>query len=131
MDPQTTVAASDSISQLIAGGGLVLSGGLILKLLELAQRVWSSKNQRMEITPSPLEVKGRIKGEAIYALKSDNDDHHENIFARLKALETDNGALKESINAIKSNVADSKKQIDRLVWNLIPGSRKGLSEIEE
>ena len=131
MDPTTTVAASDSISQLIAGGGLVLSGGLILKLLELAQRVWTSKNQRMEITPSPLEVKGRIKGVAIYALKSDNEIDHENIFARLKTLESDNSGLKESINAIKSDVADSKKQINRLVWNLIPGSRKGQAEIEE
>lgn len=117
MDPQTTIAASDSISQLIAGGGLVLSGGLILKLLELAQKVWLGKNQKTQVGPQPFEV----KASADYALKSDcnglhvkNEREHENIFARLSFCEQSLSGSNAKLDMLIKGVDRLEKKIDKI-----------------
>lgn len=49
------------LSEIIQGGGLVLSGGVVMKLLDWARSAWTARNQRTEITPDPLNVKNEKK----------------------------------------------------------------------
>ena len=48
------------LSEIIQGGGLVLSGGVVMKLLDWARSAWTARNQRTEISPNPLPVEGEI-----------------------------------------------------------------------
>ena len=45
------------VDTIIQGGGLVLSGGVVVKLLDWARSAWTARNQRTEITPDPLNVR--------------------------------------------------------------------------
>ena len=56
MDPAT---ASDSISQLIAGGGIAISGVLVLKLVELGTKMWTARNQKTDVGPQPFMVEDK------------------------------------------------------------------------
>ena len=49
------------LSEIIQGGGLVLSGGVVMKLLDWAKSAWTARNQRTEIAPDPLNVKNEKK----------------------------------------------------------------------
>lgn len=44
------------VGEIVQGGGLVLSGGVLMKLLDWARGAWTARNQRTEITPDPLNV---------------------------------------------------------------------------
>lgn len=49
------------VGEIIQGGGLVVGGGLLVKLLDWAKTAWAARNQRTEITPDPLNVKNEKK----------------------------------------------------------------------
>lgn len=49
------------VGEIIQNGGLVLSGGLMMKLLDWAKAAWTARNQRTEIAPDPLNVKSEKK----------------------------------------------------------------------
>ena len=49
------------VGEIVQGGGLVLGGGLIMKLLDWARSAWTARNQRTEIAPDPLNVKNEKK----------------------------------------------------------------------
>lgn len=49
------------VDTIIQGGGLVLSGGVVVKLLDWARSAWTARNQRTEIAPDPLNVKNEKK----------------------------------------------------------------------
>ena len=49
------------VGEIVQGGGLVLSGGVLMKLLDWARSAWTARNQRTEITPDPLNVKNEKK----------------------------------------------------------------------
>ena len=44
------------VGEVIQGGGLVIGGGLLVKLLDWAKTAWAARNQRTEISPTPLPV---------------------------------------------------------------------------
>lgn len=44
------------VGEVIQGGGLVIGGGLLVKLLDWAKTAWAARNQRTEIAPTPLPV---------------------------------------------------------------------------
>ncbi len=131
MDPVTATQSADSIGQLIAGGGIALSGAVVLKLIEVGSRMWAARSQKNEIGPQPFEVKETpeytLKGDCI-GKHAENERQHENIFARLTWLEKEATGVKANVDTIKGDVGDMKQQVDRLVWNLIPGSRHGKDE---
>lgn len=54
------------LSEIIQGGGLVLSGGVVMKLLDWAKSAWTARNQRTEITPNPLPVDGEVAKKPTY-----------------------------------------------------------------
>ena len=49
------------VGEIVQGGGLVLSGGVLMKLLDWAKSAWTARNQRTEIAPDPLNVKNEKK----------------------------------------------------------------------
>lgn len=125
MDPAT---ASDSISQLIAGGGIAISGVLVLKLVELGTKMWTARNQKGDATvgPQPFEV----KASAEWADRRDckghldaNQREHENLFGRVALLEQRTEKTAADIAIIKNNLGKVDSNIDRLIWRLIPESR--------
>lgn len=61
MDPATTAAATDSVSQLLAGGGIALSGAVVYKLIDLGAKMWASRNQKSTVGPQPFEVRAAEK----------------------------------------------------------------------
>ena len=49
------------VGEIVQGGGLVLTGGLTMKLLDWMKSAWTARNQRTEIAPDPLNVKSEKK----------------------------------------------------------------------
>ena len=43
-------------SNLLTNGGLVLTGGMLMKLADVGFKAWQSRNQKTEITPDPLHI---------------------------------------------------------------------------
>lgn len=43
-------------SNLLTNGGLVLTGGMLMKLADVGFKAWQSRNQKTEITPDPLHA---------------------------------------------------------------------------
>ena len=44
------------IGEIIQGGGLVISGAALVKLLDFALNVWSARHQKTQVEPTPLPV---------------------------------------------------------------------------
>jgi len=98
------------VGEIVQGGGLVLGGGLVVKLLDWARAAWAARNQRTEITPTPLPV-DRIdryvtRGEFNKHVE-DNARDHENVFARLNA----NDKLTSKLEGILEGMRDDLKAI--------------------
>ena len=49
------------VGEIIQGGGLVVGGALLTKLLDWAKTAWAARNQRTEIATDPLNVKNEKK----------------------------------------------------------------------
>lgn len=113
------------ISEIITNGGLVLSGGALLKISELALKAWTGKNQRNAVTIENQPVEIAKKPDAIFATKgelnvlerkvdshiADNSRDHENLFSRLNRNDRETAESRALLEAIR-------EQIDR-VWNFL------------
>lgn len=115
MDPESASVLKD----IVAGGGLVVSGGVIAKLIDAGARAWSARNQRTRIEPQPLEVDHKIR----WAEKADNALAHENIFARLSEHDKDIAALKEGSRGMKDRLQSMDGKLDILLGQGAKGER--------
>ncbi len=98
------------VGEIIQGGGLVVGGGLIVKLLDWAKTAWAARNQRTEIAPDPLHVERSPKYVTVQEFNKHVDDNardHENIFARLNA----NDKLTSKLEGILEGIRDDLKAI--------------------
>lgn len=104
------------VDTIIQGGGLVLSGGAVVKLLDWARAAWTARNQRTEIAPDPLNVRKEDKyvtrGE-FNRYVEDNAHDHENMFARLNANDKLTSRLEGIFEGIREDIAAIKNKLFR------------------
>lgn len=104
------------VETIVGGGGLVLSGGLVVKLLDWARSAWSARHQRTEIAPDPLRVdkmdKFVTRGEFNKHVE-DNARDHENIFSRLNANDKLTSRLEGILEGIREDLSAIKDKLFR------------------
>ena len=104
------------VGEIVQGGGLVLGGGLVVKLLDWAKSAWTARNQRTEITPTPLPVdkldKYVTRGEFNKHVE-DNSRDHENIFSRLNANDKLTSKLEGILEGIREDLSAIKDKLFR------------------
>jgi hypothetical protein len=95
------------MGSIIQGGGIVLSGALVFKLIDVALKMWATRHQKTEteVTPNPLGVVTEKKAE--YVTKDefakhvlDNDRAHENLEARLNRNDRETSEIKGMLGTI-------------------------------
>ena len=127
------------MTDIIQGGGLVLSGAAVTKLASIAVKAWAARNGKTEVANDPLNVnkldKYVTRGEFNKALERNDADHkritneaaadhermerennaaHENIFMRLTRNDRDMGEIKGLLTGVANDLQLIKgKLLDR------------------
>ena len=114
---------------IIQGGGLVLSGAAVTKLVSIAVKAWAARNGKTEVANDPLNVnkldKYVTRGEFNKAMERNDADHkritdeaaadhermerenssaHENIFNRLTRNDRDMGEIKGLLTGVANDL---------------------------
>lgn len=117
------------MTDIIQGGGLVLSGAAVTKLAGIAVKAWAARNGKTEVANDPLNVnkldKYVTRGEFNKALERNDADHkritdeaavdhermerennaaHENIFMRLTRNDRDMGEIKGLLTGVANDL---------------------------
>lgn len=117
------------ISDIIQGGGLVLSGAAVAKIVSIAVKAWAARNGKTEVANDPLNVnkldKYVTRGEFNKAMERNEADHkritdeaaadhermerenssaHENIFNRLTRNDRDMGEIKGLLTGVANDL---------------------------
>ena len=117
------------MTDIIQGGGLVLSGAAVTKLASIAVKAWAARNGKTEVANDPLNVnkldKYVTRGEFNKALERNDADHkritdeaaadhermerennaaHENIFVRLTRNDRDMGEIKGLLTGVANDL---------------------------
>ena len=100
------------VGEVIQNGGLVVGGGLIVKIGDWLSSWWGSRNQKTEITPTPLPVNVEKPQKYVTVQEfnkhvEDNARDHENMFGRLNA----NDKLTSKLEGILEGIRDDLKAI--------------------
>jgi hypothetical protein len=78
------------ITSLLEGGGLVIGGAAVMKIIDVVANAYSARNQRTTIYPQPIEVRESPALQSVEEcriINRQNREEHENMFARISALE--------------------------------------------
>ena len=117
------------MTDIIQGGGLVLSGAAVTKLVSIAVKAWAARNGKTEVANDPLNVnkldKYVTRGEFNKAMERNEADHkqmtdeaaadhermerenssaHENIFARLSRNDREYGEIKGLLTGVANDL---------------------------
>jgi hypothetical protein len=117
------------ISDIIQGGGLVLSGAAVTKLVSIAVKAWAARNGKTEVANDPLNVnkvdkyvtrsefnKAMERNEADHKritdeaaadherMERENNSAHENIFNRLTRNDRDMGEIKGLLTGVANDL---------------------------
>jgi hypothetical protein len=117
------------MTDIIQGGGLVLSGAAVTKLVSIAVKAWAARNGKTEVANDPLNVnkldKYVTRGEFNKAMERNEADHkriteeaaadhermerenssaHENIFNRLTRNDRDMGEIKGLLTGVANDL---------------------------
>ena len=117
------------MTDIIQGGGLVLSGAAVTKLAGIAVKAWAARNGKTEVANDPLTVNTLdqyvTRGEFNKALERNDADHkrisdeaaadhermerennaaHENIFMRLTRNDRDMGEIKGLLTGVANDL---------------------------
>ena len=117
------------MTDIIQGGGLVLSGAAVTKLAGIAVKAWAARNGKTEVANDPLNVnkldKYVTRGEFNKALERNDADHkritdeaaadhermerennaaHENISMRLTRNDRDMGEIKGLLTGVANDL---------------------------
>ena len=98
------------LADIIQGGGCVISGVALAKLIDTAVKAWSARNQKVEIKPNPMGVKledAFVTRNEFEKHVRDNAGDHENLFARLNA----NDKLTSRLEGILEGIREDCKAI--------------------
>ena len=117
------------MTDIIQGGGLVLSGAALTKIVSIAVKAWAARNGKTEVANDPLNVnkldKYVTRGEFNKTMERNEADHkritdeaaadhermerenssaHENIFARLSRNDRDMGEIKGLLTGVANDL---------------------------
>lgn len=117
------------MTDIIQGGGLILSGAALVKLGGIAVKAWAARNGKTEVANDPLNVnkldKYVTRGEFNKAMERNEADHkriteeaaadhermerenssaHENIFNRLTRNDRDMGEIKGLLTGVANDL---------------------------
>lgn len=117
------------MTDIIQGGGLVLSGAALTKIVSIAVKAWAARNGKTEVANDPLNVnkldKYVTRGEFNKAIERNEADHkrmadeaaadhermerennsaHENIFNRLTRNDRDMGEIKGLLTGVANDL---------------------------
>ena len=117
------------MADIIQGGGLVLSGAALTKIVSIAVKAWAARNGKTEVANDPLNVnkldKYVTRGEFNKAMERNDADHkrmadeaaadhermerenssaHENIFNRLTRNDRDMGEIKGLLTGVANDL---------------------------
>ena len=102
------------IADIVQGGGLVIGGVALGKLIDAGLKVWSARNQRAEVRPQehrenfPVDVADKyVTRHEFEQHVRDNAGDHENLFARMAA----NDKLTSRLEGILEGIRDDLKAI--------------------
>ena len=124
------------MTDIIQGGGLVLSGAAVTKLVSIAVKAWAARNGKTEVANDPLNVnkldKYVTRGEFNKAMERNEADHkrmtdeaaadhermerenssaHENIFARLSRNDREYGEIKGLLTGLANDMQLIKEKL--------------------
>jgi uncharacterized protein HemX len=101
------------LGPIIQGGGIVLSGALVFKLLDIALKVWATRNQKTQVEPQPLDVVTEKKAE--YVTKEEFKRHVEEVQRRFEAGNAAFKELRKEISGMREDLhAGLNKINDRI-----------------
>ena len=99
------------IAEIIQGGGLVISGAALVKLLDFGVRWFTARNSRTTVDPTPLPVdkvdKYVTRGEFNKHVE-DNARDHENLFGRLNRNDRETSEIKGMLSTIIDDLRSIK-----------------------
>lgn len=102
------------VGEVVANGGLVVGGGLIVKLGDWLSSWYRAKNQHTTISPDPLRVdkldKYVTRGEFNKHVE-DNARDHENMFGRLNRNDRETSELKGLLTGIRDDLSAIKNKL--------------------
>ena len=107
------------ISEIIQGGGLVIGGAALAKLLDFGGRWFAARNSRTEVSPDPLRVEKLDKyvtRDEFARHVGENERAHENLFARLNRNDRETSEIKGMLSSIMDDL--------RTIKNLMMGGKK-------
>ena len=103
------------IESIIQGGGCVISGVALAKLLDAALRAWSARNQRAEVRPQgrpdtfPVDVADKyVTRNEFEKHVKDNAGDHESLFARLNRNDRETSEIKGMLSTIIDDLRSIK-----------------------
>lgn len=124
------------MTDIIQGGGLVLSGAAVTKLASIAVKAWAARNGKTEVANDPLNVnkldKYVTRGEFNKAMERNEADHkritdeaaadhermerennsaHENIFVRLSRNDREYGEIKGLLTGLANDMQLIKEKL--------------------
>jgi hypothetical protein len=111
------------LADIIQGGGLVIGGAALAKLIDAGLKVWSARNQKVEIKPNPMgvkledafvtrdEFKEHVKRNDLEhkAMVDDRERNYEALYTRMLANDKMTSKLDGILTAILADVQEIKR----------------------
>ena len=106
------------IESIIQGGGCVISGVALAKLIDAAMKAWSARNQRTEVRPPERRENFGVDVADKYVTRNEFEKHVrdnagdlENIFARLNANDKLTSRLEGLLEGIREDLKAIKDKL--------------------
>ena len=90
------------IGDILGGGGLVISGVALGRLLDFALRIWEARHQKTQLEPDPLNV--RTEEKAVYVTKEEFKEHVAEVEKRFQAGNTAFKDLRKEIAGMREDL---------------------------
>lgn len=92
------------IGDILGGGGLVISGVALGRLLDFALRIWEARNQKTELKPNPLNVHMEEEPEKKFVTRADFEKHVAEVQRRFEAGNTAFKELRKEITGMREDL---------------------------
>ena len=101
------------MGSIIQGGGIVLSGALVWKLIDVGLKVWEARHQKTEteVKPNPLNVHMEEDPEKKFVTREDfrkhvenNTREHEALYSRMNRNDRETSEIKGLLTAIREDI---------------------------